>query len=72
MTEIRPPRHLLDEDYWIAKLQGVESRPLYRPDAPVVEHPGEYYGVKGVCKGKIGGVIVLRNCSFAGFGGPDW
>ncbi|MEA2692082.1 MAG: hypothetical protein QOJ16_1469, partial [Acidobacteriota bacterium] len=30
MSELRPARHLLDEDYWIDKLAGVESRPLYR------------------------------------------
>jgi hypothetical protein len=50
---------------------------MYRPDNPIVEEPKGgmvVWSAIGVCKGKINGIVVLRNCSFRVLNaeGPDW
>ena len=49
---------------------------LYRPENPIVEKGSDEqaFGVKGVCKGMVGGVVILENCSIYTYHaeGPDW
>jgi|SRR5262245_27783817 len=49
---------------------------LYRPEKPIVEDQGsqQAFGIKGVCKGMVGGVVILENCSIYTYQaeGPDW
>ena len=52
---------------------------LYRPEDPVMERgprpPGSLgYSIKGVCMGKIDGIVVMRRCYFVEITieGPDW
>jgi hypothetical protein len=47
---------------------------LYRPDDPIVEEAGggERWGIKGICKGIRGGVVIPENCTIYTEGGNDW
>ncbi len=52
---------------------------LYRPEDPVMERgprpPGSLgYSIKGVCMGKIDGIVVMRKCYLVEITieGPDW